>query len=111
MEAVAPRLLKYPVRAATWLVGPLLAGGDPSDMLITIAAEYAFDAEPGLSRVRAPTLVLGGIADPFYSEDLFRRTAAGVSDGRAVVFPGKGHTFAAGSRASVNISLGFVLAG
>ena len=36
----------------------------------------AFDAEPGLRQVRAPSLALGGSADPYYSEDLFRRIAA-----------------------------------
>lgn len=89
----------------------MMTADDPSDMLVTIAAEDVFDAEPHLGRVQAPTLVLGGGADPFYTEDLFRRTAAGVPDGRAVVFPGKGHLFAAGSRTAVAVSLGFLLAG
>ena len=60
---------------------------------------------------RFDVAVLGGGADPFYTEDLFRGTAAGVPDGRAVVFPGKGHLFAAGSRTSGAVSLGFLLAG
>lgn len=70
-----------------------------------------FDAEPHPRRVRATTLVLGGGADPFYTEDLFRCTAAGEPDGRAVVFSGKGHLFAASSRTSVAVSLGCLLAG
>jgi pimeloyl-ACP methyl ester carboxylesterase len=80
-------------------------------MLITIAAEDAFDAGPGLHRVQAPTLVVGGSADPFYSEDLFRRTAAGIPNGHAVIFPGKGHLSAAGSKAAACIGLGFLLGG
>lgn len=63
---------------------------DPSDMLVTISAEDSFDVESHLIDVKAPTLVLGGAADHFYSEDLFRRTAAGIPNGRAVIFPGKG---------------------
>src|SRR5689334_3084740 len=63
----------------------------PSDMLITIGAADAFDAEPDLHRVQAPTLVLGGSADQFTSEDIFRRTAAGIPNGRVVIFHGKGH--------------------
>ena len=59
----------------------------------------------------APTLVVGGGADRFYSTDLFRRTAAGVRDGRAVVFRNGGHTYAATSRTACNIILGFQLAG
>jgi len=111
MEAAAPRALRYPARALAWTAGPSMAAEDPSDMLITIAAEDQFDAEPHLERVSAPTLVVGGGADPFYSSDLFRRTAAGVQDGRAVIFPNKGHGYASASRTASNIILGFLLAG
>jgi pimeloyl-ACP methyl ester carboxylesterase len=78
-------------------------------MMITIAAEDRFDAEPDLQRVQAPSLVLGGTADSFYSEDLFRRTAAGVGNGRAVIFSGKGHAYAATSKTAASIALGFLL--
>ena len=107
----APRALRFPASALAWLAGPSMSAEDPSDMLITIAAEDQFDAEPHLERVSAPTLVVGGEADPFYSTDLFRRTAAGVQDGRAVIFPNKGHTYASASRTAANIVLGFLLAG
>lgn len=110
-EAAAPRALRYPARAFAWTAGPSMSAEDPSDMLVTIAAEDQFDAEPDLDRVTAPTLVVGGGADRFYSTDLFRRTAAGVQDGRAVIFPDKGHTSAATSRTGSNIILGFLLAG
>ena len=82
---------------------------DPSDMLTMIAAEDSFDVEPELSRVQAPTLVLGGTADPFYSDDLFRRTADGIPRGRVVLFPGKGHLYVAGSKVPAAIALGFLL--
>jgi pimeloyl-ACP methyl ester carboxylesterase len=108
-EAVAPRALRYPARALAWSAGASMSAEDPSDMLITIAAEDQFDAEPHLDRVTAPTLVVGGEADPFYSSDLFRRTAAGVQDGRAVIFPGKGHMYTSVSRTASNIILGFLL--
>jgi pimeloyl-ACP methyl ester carboxylesterase len=107
----APRAVRCPARALAWLAGPSLSAEDPSDMLITIAAEDQFDAEPHLDRVSAPTLVVGGEADPFYSTDLFRRTAAGVQDGRAVIFARKGHGYASASRTASSIALGFLLAG
>jgi pimeloyl-ACP methyl ester carboxylesterase len=110
-EAAAPRAFRYPACALAWLAGPSMSAEDPSDMLITIAAEDRFDAEPHLDRVSAPTLVIGGGADPLYSTDLFRRTAAGVQDGRAVIFPKKGHGYASASRTASNIVLGFLLAG
>jgi pimeloyl-ACP methyl ester carboxylesterase len=111
METLAPGPLAYPARGLGWLAGGSFDVDDPSDMLVTISAEDSFDAEPDLHRVKAPTLVLGGGADRFYSEDLFRRTAAGIPDGRAVIFPGKGHIWAASSKASTNIALGFLIGG
>jgi pimeloyl-ACP methyl ester carboxylesterase len=87
-----------------------LASDDPTDKLITNAAARAFDAEPELHRVRVPTLVMGGSADAYHS-DLFRLTAARIPGGRAVIFPGKGHLYAAASKSAVGISLGFLLAG
>ena len=91
-------------------MNPFVAG-NPADMLITNAAAVAFDAEAEAGLVRAPTLVMGGSTDPYYSEDLFRRTAAAIPGGQAVIFPGKGHLYAAASKAATNIALGFLLAG
>ena len=109
METLAARPFRYPARGLGWLAGSSFAVDDPADMLITIAAEDGFDAEPDLHRVQATTLVLGGTADPFYSEDLFRRTATAIPDGRAVIFPGKGHLYAATSKTAASIALGFIL--
>lgn len=105
----APRPLAPAARRSGWLLGGMFAAADPTDMLATIAAENAWDAEPGLHRVQAPTLVLGGSADVFYSEDLFRRTATGIPDGRAVIFPGKSHMHVAGARVPAAIARGFLL--
>jgi hypothetical protein len=43
------------------------------------------------------------------SEDLFRLTAAGIPDGRAVLFFDNGHLSATGSKAAVGTALGFLL--
>ena len=107
---LAPRPVRPAAGALAWLANPL-AVDDPTDMLITNAAMRACDAEPGLHRVRAPSLVMGGSADPYYTESLFRLTAAGIPAGHAVVFPGKGHLYAASSKAPATIALRFLLAG
>jgi pimeloyl-ACP methyl ester carboxylesterase len=108
---LTPGPLRHVARGVGWIVGGSFAVDDPSDMLTVIAAEDAFDAEPGLSRVAAPTLVLGGGADTFYTADLFTRTAAGIPRGRAVVIPGKSHVHVAGSKTVAGIGLGFLLGG
>ena len=109
-RSLAPRPLRHPAGALPWLAGPL-AVDDPADMLTTMAAVLAFDAEPDLHRVLAPALVVGGSADPYYSEDLFRLTAARIPGGQAVIFPGKGHLYAGGSRTAAGVALGFLLGG
>jgi pimeloyl-ACP methyl ester carboxylesterase len=110
VEPAVPVRLRPVVRAVCWLVGPWLVPADPADMLATIAAEDAFDVEARLAEVTAPLLVLGGGADPFYTEDLFRRTADGVPDGRAVVLPRAGHVRAAASSRSVATAVAFLRA-
>jgi pimeloyl-ACP methyl ester carboxylesterase len=105
---IVPGPLRHPARGVGWLAGPRLKAG--SDMLATIAAEDSFDAEPELRRVTAPTLVLGGTADPFYTEDLFCRTASGIEGGEVVILRGKSHGYVAGSKVTAGIALGFLVA-
>ena len=106
---ISPPLAAPAVRWLTRVAGRSLHRMDPADLLATIAAEDAFDVEGRLPDVTAPTLVIGGSRDPFYSEDLFRRTADGIPGGRAVVFRGKGHGYASASATSRNLALGFLL--
>jgi pimeloyl-ACP methyl ester carboxylesterase len=110
MENLSRRPLRLPARGFGWLAGGMFATDDPADMLRTILAEDAFDVEPVLDRVQAPTLVLGGSADVFYSEDLFRRTAEGVPDGHLVLYRGKSHMYVAGAKVPAAVALGFLLA-
>ncbi|MGB8379999.1 MAG: hypothetical protein WCG47_01915 [Dermatophilaceae bacterium] len=64
---------------------------DPMDVLVTVDSEDAFDVEADLPRIIAPTLIIGGAKDPFYSRELFEGTAARVQDGRVHIFPSWGH--------------------
>jgi pimeloyl-ACP methyl ester carboxylesterase len=104
-----PRMRPF-ARPAGWVMGQF-AASDQSDMLVTIAAEDAFDAEPHLDHVTAPTLVLGGTADGFYSRDLFERTAAQIPHGTAVVWEGRSHVGVAGGKVAAAVGLGYLLAG
>jgi hypothetical protein len=61
--------------------------------------------------VQAPTLVLGGGADGFYSEQLFRLTAAGIPQGRAVILPGRSQAYVSASKVTAGIALGFLIGG
>jgi pimeloyl-ACP methyl ester carboxylesterase len=97
VDAVVPRrgvpararpLIVWPVsRMMTWFGRPK----DPSDLMITIAAEDEHDFRDRLVEITAPTLVVAGADDPFYTEALFRETAAGIPDARLILYPGMGH--------------------
>ena len=74
-----------------WLSGALLSRVDPSDMLVTIDAEDRFDAAPQLHRIGAPTLLLAGERDRYYTPELFRETAKRIPNARLRLYPTKGH--------------------
>jgi pimeloyl-ACP methyl ester carboxylesterase len=46
---------------------------------------------PGLPHVTAPTLLVAGDRDRFYSPELFRETAERIPGARLLLYPGKGH--------------------
>jgi pimeloyl-ACP methyl ester carboxylesterase len=77
--------------ALMWLVGASQRVEDPSDMLVTVAAEDTFDACPQLHRITAPTLLVAGGRDQYYSPELFRQTAERIPNGRLRLYPDKGH--------------------
>jgi pimeloyl-ACP methyl ester carboxylesterase len=64
---------------------------DPSDLIVTIEAEDVHDFKDRLAEIKAPTLVIAGLNDPCYTEELFRVTAAGIPDSRLILYPGMGH--------------------
>ena len=67
------------------------APDDPSDFLTTLEADLGHDTTDRLPEISAPTLVVGGNEDPFYSEDLLRETAEGIPDATLRVHEGVGH--------------------
>ena len=64
---------------------------DPSDFLTTLDADLRHDTAGQLGGVSAPTLVIGGTEDPFFSEGLLRETAEKVPDATLRLYEGVGH--------------------
>jgi pimeloyl-ACP methyl ester carboxylesterase len=88
-------IMKHEAGPAVWFVS-LLAGmlgspEDPSDLVATIMAEDRHAFRERLCEITAPTLVVGGDRDPFYSEALFRETAEGIPNARLILYKGIGH--------------------
>lgn len=106
-----PAALRGPARPLSRLAAGRVTPADPTDLLVTLEAEDAFNVKASLPRVTSPALVIGGGRDAFYSAELFRDTAAGVQDGRVHIFPDWGHARTSSSPATINLALGFMLAG
>jgi len=92
-RSFAARCLLSPLVWFGSLFGGLFFGSptDPSDLVTTIEAEDEHDFEDRLGEIISPTLVVGGTKDPFYSVDLFRRTAEGIPNAKLVLYEGMGH--------------------
>ncbi len=85
---------RYVGRLAVWIAGFMLALILPrnlSDLVITIEAEDRHHFKDRLSEITAPTLVVAGDKDQFYSETLFRETAEGIPNARLILYQGMGH--------------------
>jgi pimeloyl-ACP methyl ester carboxylesterase len=55
---------------------------DPTDFLVSLEASLAHDGSESLSRIRAPTLVIGGTDDVFFPPPALRETARRISNAR-----------------------------
>ena len=89
-------IMGYLAKPLIWLVslfGGMFFGApeDPSDLVVTIEAEDKHNFKDRLSEITAPTLVIAGDKDPFYSETLFRETAEGIPNARLILYKGMGH--------------------
>jgi pimeloyl-ACP methyl ester carboxylesterase len=98
LEFIVPRsgVMKYGAKPLIWLgsmLGGMLFGApaDPSDLVVTIEAEDKHDFKDRLVQITAPTLVVAGDKDPFYTEALFRDTAAGIPNAKLILYKGMGH--------------------
>jgi pimeloyl-ACP methyl ester carboxylesterase len=110
MTAVLPAPLRNPIKPAARMMARSMTPEDPTDLLVTLDAEDAFDVRDQLHRISAPTLVIGGAKDNYYPWEMFEQTASGVPDGRTHIFPKWGHVRTCGSSSTFDITLGFFLA-
>ncbi|MBH0780959.1 alpha/beta fold hydrolase [Nocardia bovistercoris] len=82
------------ITAAMWLFDPFVRPRNPADTLAFVRAEDAFDLSDRLGDIKAPTLVIGGERDEFYSTESFRRTADGIPRSLLSIYPNVGHVAA-----------------
>ena len=86
------------LRGVGWMLGPTIFSKPYSDVLATITAEEQFDVRDRLHEITAPTLVVGGSKDAYYSEQLFTETANLIHGARLAIYDGVGHSGTFGPR-------------
>jgi len=86
--------IRHFARPATWLISALMSLSPPkdaSDLVVTVEAEDKFNFRDRLAEITAPTLVIAGDEDPFYTPALFLETAEGIPNARLILYSGMGH--------------------
>jgi pimeloyl-ACP methyl ester carboxylesterase len=91
--AVSSETNKRLARAFIRVFGNLVfrVPSDPSDFLTTLDADLQHDTTGQLGGISAPTLVIGGNEDPFFSEGLMHETADKIPDATLRIYEGVGH--------------------
>jgi pimeloyl-ACP methyl ester carboxylesterase len=85
---------KYLTRPLVWLAATLMSMDKPEDahdLTIMVEAEEKHAFKDRLSEIKAPTLVIAGTSDPFYTPQLFRETFEGIPGAKLVLYEGMGH--------------------
>lgn len=88
------RALAYPPVVRTAARPFLPRPADPEDVRVSLDAilDYAGEEAAGrLPRIEAPTLVIGGEEDPYFSSRIMRETAAEIADAEVYAIPGARH--------------------
>jgi len=75
------------------LFGRMLLGQPRTglDFAIVLESDMELDVVDKLSRITAPTLVIGGANDPFYGADMIRETANLIPNAELCLIEGGGH--------------------
>jgi pimeloyl-ACP methyl ester carboxylesterase len=97
------------VRMLRRLLAPLLARRmtPVDDVLTETRADLTYDARPFLPRIQAPTLLVCGDRDRFFTRDIVDETAALIPECRLVWRKGKGHIGTVSNRRNAREVLAF----
>jgi pimeloyl-ACP methyl ester carboxylesterase len=74
------------------VAGPRIFRDGLADLATTIEAEDEFDLSTADRPIAAPTLILAGEKDRFYTRELFEETARLIPRSSLRILPGRGHT-------------------
>jgi pimeloyl-ACP methyl ester carboxylesterase len=100
---VPPRRGQHLAAAGGWILASRLitTTRDGDDLAATRDAEDGFDLAKCHRQIQAPTLIIAGGRDRFYSPALFAETAQLISNSQLRVFPHRGHLTVTRDRAAL----------
>jgi pimeloyl-ACP methyl ester carboxylesterase len=107
-NTASSRIRRALLAAAGILAVRVVVGRHDDDLLVLLDAEDGFDLSERIGGISAPTLVVGGARDRFYSAALFEETAARIPNAQLTVYPRAGHIGTRGNRRLVRDILGFL---
>ena len=86
--------------------------GPPLVVFVGLTAEHANTTGLArrLHRIAAPTLLVAGDRDRFYTPELFRETAERIPGARLRLYPGKGHAGVMTHRPAIREIVAFLTA-
>ncbi|MDQ2748697.1 MAG: alpha/beta hydrolase [Actinomycetota bacterium] len=107
---VPPRHGQHLAAAAGWILASriITTARDGEDLAATIAAEDGFDLAKCHTQIQAPTLIIAGGRDRFYSPALFTETAQLIPNSQLRLFPHRGHLTVTRDRAALAALVGFL---
>ncbi len=110
---VPPRHGQLLAGALAWLVAPRLfpVDADLDDMATVLLAEDGFDLATRPTAIRAPTLLVAGYDDRFYTPELFAETARLIPNCATHLLDGRGHVTALMHPSVVPTVAGFLAVG
>ena len=107
---VPPRRGQHLAATAGWIFASriITTTGDGDDLAATIDAENGFDLAKCHMPIQAPTLIIAGGRDRFYSPALFAETAQLVAKSQLRLFSRRGHLTVTRDRAALAALAGFL---
>jgi pimeloyl-ACP methyl ester carboxylesterase len=86
------RLLRTLLRPVAYLAAKRITIENPTDAIVMLRAEDAFDVRDRLDDIPTETLVICGAQDPFWTLEMFAETACRLPHGKLIMYRDRGHT-------------------
>jgi len=85
------RLVRALVTPVAKVAAKCITIENPTDAIVMLRAEDAFDVRDRLNEIQTETLVICGAQDYFWTPEMFAETACRLPHGKLIMYPKRGH--------------------